>query len=95
MSDQEIKDYYDVCAERDRLKAELTALKGTTQFCTQCESYAKELDRLKAEVEMLSCPICGSDVNGTNWKAKAALGEVECKGPEPDDPNGSCCEAHK
>ncbi len=42
-----------------------------TQFCAQCEQYAREIDRLKAELEHLSCPICGSDVNGTNWKSKA------------------------
>jgi RNA polymerase subunit RPABC4/transcription elongation factor Spt4 len=30
-----------------------------------------ECDRLKAELEKLSCPHCGSDVDGKNWKALA------------------------
>lgn len=36
--------------ERDKLQAEVTRLSGKTGCCMQCEAYAKELAKLRAEL---------------------------------------------
>jgi hypothetical protein len=57
----------EVTAERDRLKNH----KGYCHCHDAIEEAAREISRLKAEMKTLSCPICGSDVDGNNWKQKA------------------------
>ena len=55
--------------------------------CPQCEDHWKavkealesERDRLKAELASLSCPICGSDVDGHNWKQRCERLESLCR----------------
>ncbi len=59
-------------AERDRLKVELESSESLVHGNEEALKFAsREIARLKAELEHLSCPICGSDVGGNNWKSKA------------------------
>ena len=56
--------------EREKLKALLDMEKN--------ESYAwkGKYEQVKAELDQMSCPHCGHDADGKNWKALALKAEV-------------------
>lgn len=44
----------EISKENKQLEEKLTFLSGQTNFCAQCEAYAKEIERLKEEVRQRS-----------------------------------------
>ncbi len=83
-------------SERDDLKNRIESYK------IQSQKDGDEIDRLKAELEKLSCPICGSDVDGNNWKAKAErlaealrlYGHDDLSGMDTEDYYCHACQRH-
>lgn len=65
----------DITAEHYALKAELKThareKSGDVLIDNEMDCLREQISRLKGKLEKLSCPICGSDVNGTNWKTIA------------------------
>ncbi len=57
--------YQGLLAERDKFSANAVALE------IKWIDALNEIDKLKAGIQKLSCPVCGSDVDGINWKSKA------------------------
>lgn len=62
-------------AKCDVLKAEFVRLSGKTQFCMQCESYAKERDDWKQLAERLACDMRYVKENGCGGENKIFLRE--------------------
>lgn len=64
---------YITCREEiDRLKANCDSYIARVQQIGQDRDLWKsKCEDLKSQADKLSCPICGSDVDGKNWKSRA------------------------
>lgn len=63
-------DYRALLSERDKLQAKITRMEGQTNYCLNCEGYAGEIDRLKAELDLIKQNM------KKNWPECALMDEV-------------------
>jgi uncharacterized membrane-anchored protein YhcB (DUF1043 family) len=66
-------------AELKEVRAELA--KSQEELCCNddMQKWKKLAEKLQNQMKELSCPHCGSDVNGVNWKKLALGAKVELK----------------
>ena len=75
----------DVMHEYQALEAERDSL--LSLLSKERDAFGKKETELMEELNKLSCPCCGSDVNGTNWKALAGELAEACRNLDIEDGN--------